>query len=169
MRRRDDRAAEFRGDPRDDDVGGTRGNQPYETPRDRRGDNYYDEGGHRGRAEEERRQRDDGFNPAWDDFGEWSVGAEGRGRRRDASRTPLNVTQDEGPREEDEAYYDAASTPQGGDDGRREVVAEREGAAPTATPATPPPATAASVTGERPDGVGAAIQKEVDEGGPAWM
>ena len=81
----------------------------------------------------------------------------------------LNVTQDEGVREEDEAYYDTSSTPQGGEDGRREVVAAREGTAPAATPAAAPPATAASVTGERPDGVGAAIQKEVDKGGPAWM
>jgi hypothetical protein len=32
-----------------------------------------------------------------------------------------------------------------------------------------PPTTATRMTGERPDGVGATIQREVDEGRPTWL
>jgi hypothetical protein len=32
-----------------------------------------------------------------------------------------------------------------------------------------PPSTATRTTGKRPDGVGAAIQREIDEGGKMWM
>ena len=127
MRRREDHAATFRGDPRDDGIGGTRGNQMYETPRDRRSGNYYDEGRHRVLFKEVRRQRDDGVNPAWNDFAEWNEGAGGSGRRRDANRTPLNVTQDKGVREEDEAYYDASSTHKGGKTGVKKQSRQERG------------------------------------------
>ena len=75
MRRREDQATTFRGDPRDDGVRGTRENQPYETPRDRRDGNYHDEGGQRGLFEEVRRQRGDGVNPAWNQFDGWDEAA----------------------------------------------------------------------------------------------
>ena len=77
MRRREDQVTTFRGDLRGDGVGGTRDNQPYKTPRDRRSGNYYDEGRHRVLFKEVRRQRDDGVNPAWNDFAEWNEAAGG--------------------------------------------------------------------------------------------
>ena len=93
-------------------------------------------------------------------------GSRGGGEsNRETDRTPLNVTQEEGFRDEDDVFYDAVSTPQGGREVRLEAAATGGGAAPAATPPAAPPATAASVTDKRPDGVCAAIQKEVDEGG----
>ena len=79
------------------------------------------------------------------------VGGGGEGYR-EAAPTPLNVTQEEGFRDEDDTFYDATSTPQGRGEMCQEVAAAGWGSAPAATVTTASPATVVSVTGERPDG-----------------
>ena len=91
----------------------------------------------------------------------------GRGLQEGGSNLPPPyVTEEVVYRDKYTTFYDPINTPQAGRGGTRQEVAEAGGGAVYARMTTAaPPATATSMTGKRPIGVNAAIQKEVDEGG----